>query len=149
MAITRRTLRLVRDLRISVGVEADAATRALAVSWLRAWDELASSWQQAVDDLVARGVELGRWPRPTDIARLERLTAAIERSEDTLIALGRRTGVVVTDGAGRVIEADPELEARIIASQAPRTQQPALATRVSARVTPNALDVIVDRKSVV
>lgn len=145
MAITRRTLRLANGLRITVGAEADAATRALTTAWLRAWDELAVSWRAAVDDMMRRAVELGHWPRPTDLARLTRLTAAPQQSEDALIALGQRTGVEVTDRVGRVIAADRDAEAALIASQAPRTEQAALATLVSSRVGPSALDVIVAR----
>lgn len=145
MAITRRTLRLARELRVTVGAEADAATRALTISWLRAWDELSAAWQQAIADLVDQAVTLGHWPRPTDLARLARLMAVLARTEEALAALGQRTGVVVTDGAGQIIQADSQTEAQIIASQAPRELQPQLAALVNSRVGPTALDVIVAR----
>lgn len=145
MAIRRDTLRLVRRLRVTVGTEADNATRTLTKAWVSAWDELDGQWRNAMDDAIAYAAAHGHWPQPWEIARIERLRAALEVTTNTLTTLGRRTGVEVTDAAGNAVHATADAEPHILASQLPAAERAAAATRFADRAFPHTLDVIVGR----
>lgn len=133
MAVTRGTLRLARQLRRAVGTEADQAVRALTAEWVTAWDDLAPAWTAAAADLVAEAVRLGHWPRPTDIARTGSAIAALQATEDALTRLARSTATTSAAAASRAVDADLDLEARIIASQAPATEREALLAHTTGR----------------
>lgn len=134
MAITRGTLQLARRLRRDIGTEVDQVVRDLTSAWIKAWDELATPWQLAAADLVAEAVRLEHWPRPTDIARLPRVIAALDASEQSLQALAQQTADAAIAGAKRVIDVDVEFEARIIASQAPTVEQEGLLRHLIGRL---------------
>lgn len=146
MAISRNTLRLLASLRVTVGSEADGATRAITAGWVRAWDELHAAWRATVDDLVAEAARTGRWPARWELARMHRLQTMLDASTEALATLAKRAGVSVTDAAGRAIQATAEIEPRLIASQLPGPEQPQWLTVFTDRVAAqSALDVIVAR----
>jgi hypothetical protein len=145
VAIGPKTLRLAAGLRVKVGGEADAVTRSLTAAWARAWDVLARELQAAILDILATARETGVWPRPWELSRVARLQAALEAAQTSLVALARRAGVEVTDGAGRAITATVDAEPHLIASQLPAAEQVAAATRYAAKILPSHLDVIVAR----
>lgn len=149
MAVTRGTLAIARRLRRDIGSEADAAVRTLTGAWVASWDRLEPAWRQATADLVAEAGRLDHWPRPTDIARLPRVMAALEASETALDRLAERTRTETTAGADRVIDADAELEPRIIASQAPATEQEGLLAQVAGWLLVAEQDQTVIRTTVV
>jgi len=133
VAVTRGTLRLARQLRRAVGTEADQAVRSLTAEWVTAWDRLTPAWTAAAADLVAEAVRLGHWPRPTDIARTGSAIAALQATEDALTRLARSTATTSAAAASRAVDADLDLEARIIASQAPATEREALLAHTTGR----------------
>lgn len=135
MAITRGTLQIARRLRRDIGTEVDQVVRDLTTAWIEAWDELATPWHLAAADLVAEAVRLEHWPRPTDIARLDRVMGALDASEKALAGLAQQTADAAIAGAERVIDADVELEARIIASQAPASEQEGLLRHLTGRMS--------------
>jgi hypothetical protein len=145
MAVNRQTLRLMRQLRIKVGGEADEATRTLTRAWVRAWDELSTQVRAALADVVAEAVRLGRWPQPWELARVERLQAALAAAERALIALGQHAGITVSDAAGRIVHVTGGTEPHLIASQLPAAQQADAVARFTAKILPTALDAIVAR----
>lgn len=144
MAVTRDTLTQVRALRVVVGVEADDTVRALTTAWARAWTELAKPWRDAAGDVADLAVELDRWPRTWELAKLRRLRAAVDLAERALLKLAEHTGVTVTDTAGRVIEATVKAEPGILASQLPAGERAAAAISFD-RIPAAALDAIVRR----
>lgn len=134
MAVTRSTLTLARRLRRAVGTEADNAVRALTAEWVKTWDgQLASAWAQASVDLAAEAQRLSHWPRPTDIARTSSAMAALQATEDTLTRLATSTISTAVNAAARAVDADLDLEARVIASQAPATERETLLAHVGGR----------------
>jgi SPP1 gp7 family putative phage head morphogenesis protein len=145
VAINRKTLKLLRELRVTVGREADESTRILTAAWVRAWDELRGQFVSGLDEALALAILLQRWPRPWELARLDRLARAITAADLALRTLGQRTEVVVTDAAGRVIHATGEAEPRLIASQLPAAEQTAAAATFSQKILPSVLDVIAAR----
>lgn len=144
MAINRETLRLIRMLRVTVGTEADDATRTLTTAWVRAWDGMARDFRAALHDLVVLQAELGRWPQPWELARVERLRRVLAHAEAELVKLADRTGVVVTDAAGRAITATIQAEPQILASQLPAPERAAAAVSFD-RVPTAAVNAIVQR----
>jgi SPP1 gp7 family putative phage head morphogenesis protein len=127
VAVTRGTLQLARSLRRDIGTEVDDAVRTLAGDWVRAWDGLASAWQAAADELVIAAAGLARWPYPVEIMRMGRVDTAMRATIAALDKLADRTETVARDGADRIVQLDAEREPRIIASQAPAAEEPALA----------------------
>ena len=115
MAVRRQTLRLLRQLRVTVGNQADQAVRDLTDAWMRAWDELATGWRQAILDVVARAVADGRWPPPWQLARMDRLAQAVVAATQALEALSQQAGVTVTNGAATIVAATAAAEPMVYA----------------------------------
>lgn len=132
MAVTRSTIALTRRLRRDIGAETDAVDRHLARQWVAAWDRLAPAWRAASTEIAALAVAEGRWPTVHQIARSGAMDA-LEASRTELDKLSEETDTAASAGAERIVELDVDLEVRIIASQAPPTQQEAL-TRHARRV---------------
>jgi SPP1 gp7 family putative phage head morphogenesis protein len=145
VAIRRDTLRRLRQLMATVGGRADATTRTLTTAWARAWDELTPAWQAAVADLIARAAADGVWPAPWQLARVERLGAAVVATASALDALAEHARSTIGDGTGEVVVAAGAAEPWLIASQLPAAAQAAAAATYAARIHPTALDVIVAR----
>lgn len=125
MAVTRSTLALTRRLRADIGTEADSVDRHLTGQWVTAWDDLERTWASAINALVAKAVADGAWPNRNQIARSTAMDA-LEASSRALDRLAETTATTAIAGARAVIDADVDLEPRIIASQAPESQQEAL-----------------------
>lgn len=145
MAIGRKTLRIGSQLRVTVGGEADAATRSLTTAWARAWDTLSDEMSAAVADVLADMGPGGEWPKPWELTRVARLQTALESAQTALTTLGNRAGVTVTDAAGNAIDATVDAEPRLISSQLPAADQVAAAAKFAGKILPSALDVIVAR----
>lgn len=145
MAIRRPTLLLGKQLRVKVGTAADEATRALAASWVKAWDALSKDMEAAVLDVVQLAATLNRWPTPYELTRVDRLYRVMTAAQNTLAELGTHAGVRITDAAGRAIQATADSEPGLIASQLPAAEQAAAAALYASRILPSTLDVIVKR----
>lgn len=145
MAFRADTLRQANHLRVVVGTEADQATRDLTRAWVRSWSTLAPDLRATLAEVADLAVRLGRWPRPWELARITRLAGTLTATRQALAQLSHRTGVTVTDAAGRAIQATTEAEPRLIASPLPAAEQAAAAARFAAKLHPSALDFIVTR----
>lgn len=142
MAVSRRTLRLLRDLRTAVGGIADQAVRDLTAAWVGAWRGLDPYWVSAVDDLIGRAQRAGRWLTPVEIAREARVGQALDVTGAALDDLAAQATELVVAGAGAAVAAAGAAEPLIIASQVPPDQQDAWVTQAAAVVLPSALDAI-------
>jgi hypothetical protein len=145
VAIRRDTLRRLRQLMATVGGEADATTRALTRAWLRAWDELTPAWREAVAELVAKAAADGQWPAPWQLARAERLGAAVVATSNALDTLAVDAGVTIGAGTATIVGATATAEPILIASQLPAAMAAAAAAGYAAKLHPSALDIIVQR----
>lgn len=134
MAVTRDTLRQLRALRTQVGVEVDATVRTLQKTWVAERRSLDKQWAVASAAVVALAVELGRWPRPWELARIPDLRSALDGTDVALEDLGRRTDKTVTETSGTVIVAVLAAEALILASQYPAAQRALAAAQFAAAV---------------
>ncbi|HEY2791650.1 MAG TPA: hypothetical protein VGJ28_04805, partial [Micromonosporaceae bacterium] len=145
MAIGNATIRQGQQLRAKVGAQADAATRTLATSWVQAWDVLSAEMAAAVATTVATAVQLGRWPAPYELRRIQVLSSALINAQRALARLSTQAGVTVTDAAGRVAQITADLEPGIAASQLPAAERARFVARYTANIPRSALDVIVSR----
>lgn len=145
MAINQRTLRLLRQLATTVGEHTDDTTRHLTAAWVRAWDELAPAWQQAITDIVTRAAAGGQWPAPWQLARVDRLATAVTATSTTLDGLAVQAGLTTAAGVGTVVAATAAAEPALIASQLPARLAAAAAAEYAAALNPTALDIIVQR----
>jgi hypothetical protein len=145
LAITRRSLTLLRQLRTDVGALADAAVREIAEQWLTAWDTLSPVWQAAVAAVVELAVRTGRWPSSWQIARIPEVAAAVAATEQAGVTLAEvTTAATVTAGLG-AITATVAAEPAIIAAQLPQVLATAAAAGYAAKILPSAVDVIRER----
>ncbi len=142
MAVTSRTLQLIRAIRATVGGHADNTVRDLAARWVAAWDRLAPTWAQAVDALVAWALAHGRWPTPVELARVEALQQALVATDDTLDELEAATTAAVIAAASLAIAATASAEPDVIASQLPSAYRQDTRRRVASAILPSALDAI-------
>lgn len=142
MAISRETLRLIRNLRSAVGGFADDAVRDITRAWVAAWRTLEPLWVTVARDLVDWAQQHGRWPTPVEIARWVSVERAADATVDALDALTASTTTAVTAGAAASITATVAAEPVVIASQVPASAQAAFAAQAAAVILPSALDVI-------
>ncbi|MEU8158031.1 hypothetical protein AB0B94_30630 [Micromonospora sp. NPDC048986] len=145
MPITRHTLRLIRDLRATVGTLADTTVRDLTTAWVAAWDRISPDWQAAITDLVTWAEATGRWPNQREIAQHGSVRQALGAAAVELDALAAATTTSVTNGAAVTVAATAAAEPAIIASQVPSAAQAAFAAQAAAVILPSALDAITTR----
>lgn len=113
MAFTHRTLTLLDELRAEVTATTDATTRALAASWVTAWDEVAGDLTAAVNDAVGR--ELTGY----EVIHTSQMVNALQNIADQLDALAAHSQLLITTGLGQVVSAAVTTQAAIITSQLP------------------------------
>lgn len=145
MAVTNRTLWLLRHLRVEIGEQADDVVRRLTDAWVQAWNLLADEWRDAISLVVAVYVQTGRWPAPWQLARIERLVAAQQSTAAALAALAATTNTTAGAGAAEVIAATAAAEPAIMASQLPAQLAAAALRTYAARIAPAALEAIAVR----
>lgn len=143
MPVTTETLRLARELRITIAGVIDDETRLLVRAWDRAWRQITTEWDAAITDVIAAGDR----PTFTQLTRQARAANAITAALDQIEQITDRATVRITDAAGQVVDVTARLEARQIASQLPL--QPGdtradMAVRFD-RVNADALASIVER----
>lgn len=142
MAVTRRSLALLRELRAEVGQLADDAVRQVAQAWLDAWERLTPTWQRALAAVVDTATRTGRWPPAWQIARIPEVAAATTAAEQEAGPLAELTATVVVGAAMAAIAASVLGQPRIMATQLPTGTEDEAATRFAGRVLPSPLDVI-------
>jgi SPP1 gp7 family putative phage head morphogenesis protein len=145
VAIRRDTLRLIRQLRNSIGVAADQAVRNLTRAWVAAVDDLDQAMADAITDIVTLAFHLGRWPYAWELARIHRLQVALETSDQALTALAAATVTEVTTVATGAVDTTVDIEPRILATQLPPGEIAAATKTFAQRLQPSALELIVGR----
>lgn len=138
MTVTNLTVRHLAAVRLALNATVDSTTRALALAWSGAWDEVTDAWRVAIDDLIASSD--GGWPTRTQILRAERTTRALKETLARMKALGTAAGVTVTGELGDLVAITDEWERALAGSQLPAAFDLSW-TRVDGRT----LDAIVQR----
>ncbi|ACZ29579.1 phage head morphogenesis protein, SPP1 gp7 family [Xylanimonas cellulosilytica DSM 15894] len=147
MPVTDRTVRLSRQARKALDGIVDQATRDLVIAWATAWDEIAVTWQAAVDDLIGYQAANGTWPPAWRIARAERAQQALQAAAKALVDVSDTAGARITQDLPALTGQAADWEARLIASQmppAPVAGDMSVAATFN-RVDPDALTAIVQR----
>ncbi|GAA0528701.1 hypothetical protein GCM10010172_06630 [Paractinoplanes ferrugineus] len=115
MALTRRSLTLLRRLRQDVGRVADEAVASIEQTWTSAWQQLAPAWLSAADAALAEADRNSRWPAPWRIARLPQVASAVLRtrqgSGQASIASARHVTLATTAAIATVVAAEPHIVA--------------------------------------
>lgn len=147
VAVADETIRFANGMRVVLDKEVGQATRALVRAWARAWDELRTTWADAMMDLATQSAD-GVWPSPWTIARSAKAQAALAATLDNIHDLAYLSGVTVVDSVGRVVDQTHGFEAKVIASQFPEQAGTfaELVTRFD-RVDPVAIRAIVARST--
>ena len=142
MAVTSRTVKLLRAVRTRIGGYADEAVRDLTHRWVKTWDTLAPAWIRVADLLAAWAADRGRWPTPVELARIQALQQALTATDDALDRLAGDTARIVTTASGLAIVATAATHPDVIASQLPAAYRDDTRQRVTERILPSALDAI-------
>jgi len=145
VAPTEETLRLARDVTVTLNAIVDSRTRALVKSWARAWDVLTPLFAGAVAELVVLGE--GSWPKPSQVLRANQTVHALEMARAELETLGREAGVGIAGDIAKAVTLAADAQAKLVASQLPGTvDRDALAATLR-QPDQAALDWIVRRTS--
>lgn len=146
MAINRRALYLLQELRAQIGAQADDVVRNLTASWVKAWDVLDDAWTGAVDELVEwMAANGGAYPPPWRLARLQRLAVATSRTQATLNVLTAQAATQTAAAAAEAVALTAAAEPGVMAAQLPARAAAAAARAYATRVPPTALEAIVLR----
>lgn len=144
MAINPETLRLTSELRVTLDALVDAETRRIVGSWARAFDQIRADWVTAADDLAA--LYTTGQPTAAQIARLERVTRALEVTARQLDRLAVAADIGIVNAAGDAVELSRLYGPRVIASQLPATAGTTASLAVAFdRLDPGTLTSIVAR----
>lgn len=119
MAVTKRSLTLLRRLRAEVGRLADDAVTAIGAAWADEWDQLAPAWRSAATAAVEAATRSGRWPSPWQLARIPEVGVASWRTEQAtgplVVSSARFASTAATAAVAAALAAEPE----ILAAQSP------------------------------
>ena len=145
MAITARSLRLLQQLRKTVGGETDDAVRAMSTAWAKSWATLSQAWVAAVDQILDALDATGRWPTPYELARLDRLAEATGRTQAALTVLAAAAGTRAATGTAEIVAATAGAEPAIMAAQMPTRYAAAALAEYARKIVPSALEAITVR----
>lgn len=141
MAITRRTLRLERQIEDALDRVLDAQTRDFVRAWAIAWDEVVPDLRDTLADLLVAGDTITR----AEMRRSQRLRKALLLISDQVQALARQAGVRITDDLQAVIDAAGGAQASIIDSQLPPNADQLVDLEAWSRVDARQITAIVER----
>ncbi|RCG31974.1 phage head morphogenesis protein [Sphaerisporangium album] len=143
MAITERTLALVREMRASLDRIVDDQTRATTKAWVRAWDELIRVFNEAADELIAAATG-GRWPSRRQVARSQRVERALDLAARSLGELALKASNDVAQAAWQAVHLAVEATLPILRSQMPASPRAQAGIRFD-RIDEAAVEAIVRR----
>lgn len=105
--------------KVATGLKIDRTTSDLAAAWSRAWDEIASEWDAAIEDLVAATHD-GQWPTRAQINRSRRAQAALQAASDALTGLSGETQVRIVGDLPGLLSLAEQQQRALIGVQLPR-----------------------------
>ncbi|MBB4702233.1 phage minor head protein [Sphaerisporangium siamense] len=143
MAITERTLRLVREMRANLDKIVDEQTRATTRAWVRAWDELIDAFNAAADALIAAATG-GRWPSRREVTRSQRVQRALDLAARSLGDLALKASNDVAQAAWQAVHLAVEGTDPILLSQMPGSPRARAGIRFG-RIDERAVGWIVQR----
>lgn len=122
MTVPQHTLTLLRRLARSNGATIDATVAAVAASWLAAWTDVSPAWQAAITAIVDQYQRTGAWPPAWQVARIEAIAVAEQRTQQALSGLIDAASTVTSAAVADIAAATVRAEPGIIASQRPGLQ---------------------------
>lgn len=117
MPVPPRTTTLLRRLARRVGGTADDTVRAITGSWLASWQELTPAWQAAIGAIVTEYDRTGMWPAAWQVARIEAVARATDRTRRALTVLQADAETANAAAAATAGRAALAAEPMLIASQ--------------------------------
>lgn len=117
VAVTTRSLTLLRRLRTEVGRFADDAVTAIVGAWADGWDRLSPAWQAAAGAAVDAATRSGGWPSSWQLARIPEVGAASWQTEQTTGLLVAASTRLAQNAAAGAVNATIGAEPEILASQ--------------------------------
>ncbi|WP_248582589.1 phage minor head protein [Nocardioides sp. InS609-2] len=142
MAASEETIRLQRQLRISVDAVVADEIRDLTRAWATAWDEIGRDLNTALVDALTAG-QVTR----AQMLKAERLKKALSTIGTRLEDLSQNAGVRILGDLRGVIDTAGSAQASIIDSQLPRNASQMVDLDAWSRVDPRQVDAIVRRST--
>lgn len=143
MAVTRRTLRLLDDLRAQLAGVTDATTRDLVGAWAAAYDEVAPDLTATLTEMLTSGSRVTR----TQLLRSERLRRSLAVISAHLQELAEQAGVRIAGDLPHVIATAGAAQASVIDSQLPPGFMSAGDLAAWSRVDERQITAIVERST--
>lgn len=143
--ISARSLRLLLQLRKTVGAHTDDAVRLMANAWANSWSTLSASWLSALGEVLDAAAAAGRWPTVYELNRLQRLANATAQTQSALSALAVQAGNAAGAGVAEIVTATAAAEPAIMASQLPAALAGDGLRAYVRKIVPNVLESITVR----
>lgn len=140
--ITSRSLRLLQQLRKSIGGNTDDAVRLMASAWATSWHTLSAAWVDALDEVLAALERTGRWPTPYELGRLDRLARATTQTQTALAVLTAQASTAAGAGVAEIVTATAAAEPAIMAAQLPAALVADGLRAYTRKIIPSALEAI-------
>jgi hypothetical protein len=144
LPITPDTLRLLEQLRASIGDILDARTRTTTAAWVRAWDALAPAITSGIDDLLA-AVAANKTAARSTVLRTQRLMAALDATRLRLEQLHADAAAGGRRDVAAGVPTEAQVQGELIVSQlppsawdprvAPATDLDAIVSRAGQQIT--------------
>lgn len=145
MAIDRETIRISKEITVTITGYVEDTTRQIVLAWGRAWSEIEGEWRVVISDLI-RQSQNGKWPSARDIRRARRVLEVLEITHGELLGLADLGGVFISEKARLISTQEDEWTRRLIASQYPAEAGGTAAVAGTLnRVDEHALGAIVER----
>lgn len=117
MAFNQNTQNLMNQIRNRLGTLIDQVEYDLIRAWVNAWDELADELETTLNELTAQAVD-GRVSGAL-VRRSQNVRAALDQAANTIRALVKDAGVLVTDPVLDLMDSAISDELAVIRSQLP------------------------------
>lgn len=143
MAVTSKTLRLERQLRLDLEKVTDAQTRTMISAWVDAWNEVEPDLTAALLEQLVSGETVTR----AQLLRSTRLSKALAVIADHLDDLTRDARDLIVGDLRAVIDAAGGAQASIIDSQLPPRAKELVDLDAWSRVDSRQLEAIVKRST--
>ncbi|MBM7796876.1 phage minor head protein [Pseudoglutamicibacter cumminsii] len=146
MAITPETLHAAEQVKTTVRRLTDETELDLVRAWVDAWETLEPEYRALADTLASR-IETGTPVTRAEVARLDRLQAALGQTQETLTALTSQASAATVDALPALVEVAEGSLATVLATQLPRRLRRTPDPLDIEAINPGAVDAIVARTS--
>lgn len=146
MAVTPETLHAAEEIKTTIRRLTDETELDLVRAWVDAWETLEPEYRALADELASR-IGTGAPVTRSEVARLDRLHAALTQTQETLDALATQASTATVDALPALVQVAEESLATVLATQLPRRLRRTRDPLDIEAINPGAVDAIIARTS--